>query len=949
MNAAMEWRECRKVDGRPWMSRPRVGSRGGESVASVVLVFSRRASRSGPGCKGRVGTRGASVSKRKAVPRWGSSRTVRSRAAFYLCIGLLVLLGSRAAAAQSANGAGGRPLTVEDLLRVEGLGATAVSPDGEFIAVVILRAASASEIYGRPYLNGNSRADVWLISRRTGQRRNLTNGVIDASGFWWPVWSPDGRRLAMLSTRGGDNVRLFVWDKTTSRLRRVNDRGVDLMADTRRRRWKTDGVWQPRPMAWVDGTKLICAVLPKGERSPLFALDYESAARGPSEWSKQHMGRHATASALYSGPLSGRSVLNAGELIEIDVSTGRTATVATYPLVGDFRRFAMSPDAHYVALAVGSGVRMSPPDQPLRYEDRYRTRVGIAALGGGGVRWIGGIETKSSVRVYPLSWSPDASKLAVIGRSHADGEKGTVFLVSRDEPSAYTAVTPSLQVADAVWASKSQLVVRGYIDGEYRASESVTYRQAGGRSYQREDWWAVDVDGNAKQVRLTAKLDVVPSVVVPCWRHGTVQLLGTGNDALWAIGVSDDTVERIAGDARERITALVAPYSYRSTGLCDRSVIVETISDGQHGFARVDLDKQSARPVTIPVPSHRVRLVAYDQGRDFAIFSSADESGFPLERTGPGLWATNGRTYRVVRLLSLNDGLTEVADAQRLLITYGNAEGDSLTGLVLLPFDYKVGKRYPLVTWVYGGAIVRDTMDEVFANKVLPLYQSLNLEILAANGYAVLVPSIPLGPPGTGDPFLDIPKSVLPAVDRLIELGIADRNKLAVWGHSYGGYGVYSLVAYTNRFDAAIVGAGPANLMSIYGSFDPRRRFGDDAHEYLVEATISESGGLRMGSTPWTNLWRYQRNSPINYLERVQTPMLIVQGDMDYVPMTQGEEFFSGLYRLGKTAEFVRYWGEDHAIESPANVRDVWRRVLSWLEQYVERSDRGYRSLSKAR
>ncbi len=74
----------------------------------------------------------------------------------------------------------------------------------------------------------------------------------------------------------------------------------------------------------------------------------------------------------------------------------------------------------------------------------------------------------------------------------------------------------------------------------------------------------------------------------------------------------------------------------------------------------------------------------------------------------------------------------------------------------------------------------------------------------------------------------------------------------------------------------------------------------------------------------------------------MQTPLLIIQGDRDYVPVQQGEEVFTALYRQGKRAEFVRYWGEGHVLESPANIRDMWQRILAWFEELGSRpSSRG--------
>ena len=181
--------------------------------------------------------------------------------------------------------------------------------------------------------------------------------------------------------------------------------------------------------------------------------------------------------------------------------------------------------------------------------------------------------------------------------------------------------------------------------------------------------------------------------------------------------------------------------------------------------------------------------------------------------------------------------------------------------------------------------------------------------------------------------MLKLTNGVLPAVERAVELGIADPALLFVLGHSYGGYGVYGLVTQTNRFHAAVALAGSCDLISLYGSLDAWYRYDDFPHEQLFQATLLETGQGRMGSPPWKDAGRYLLNSPIFFVDRVQTPLLIIHGDMDYSPIQQGEEFFMSLYRQGKRAAFVRYWGEGHVLESPANIRDMWRRILAWFEK----------------
>jgi dipeptidyl aminopeptidase/acylaminoacyl peptidase len=92
-----------------------------------------------------------------------------------------------------------------------------------------------------------------------------------------------------------------------------------------------------------------------------------------------------------------------------------------------------------------------------------------------------------------------------------------------------------------------------------------------------------------------------------------------------------------------------------------------------------------------------------------------------------------------------------------------------------------------------------------------------------------------------------------------------------------------------------------------------------------------------MGNPPWKDWGRYLRNSPIFYVDRVQTPLLIVHGDMETaVPIEQAEEFFRALYRQGKRARFVRYWGEGHVLASPANIRDFWHQTYAWLDEFCD-------------
>ena len=188
---------------------------------------------------------------------------------------------------------GGRhPLTIEDVLDMVALERVTPSPNGEWIAAVVQRPARPGEAFGRnAYEVDPSRDDVWLVSRRTGKRRNLTNGAPSAAGYWCATWSPDGQRLAMLSTapergepRGGDNVRLYLWTREGG-VRRLGDRAVMTQERYGSGLYPLDlrggadgstiahrcheGGGENAGFAWLDNEHLLALVLPDGEVSAL--------------------------------------------------------------------------------------------------------------------------------------------------------------------------------------------------------------------------------------------------------------------------------------------------------------------------------------------------------------------------------------------------------------------------------------------------------------------------------------------------------------------------------------------------------------------------------------------------------------------------------------------------------------------------------------------------------
>jgi dipeptidyl aminopeptidase/acylaminoacyl peptidase len=287
------------------------------------------------------------------------------------------------------------------------------------------------------------------------------------------------------------------------------------------------------------------------------------------------------------------------------------------------------------------------------------------------------------------------------------------------------------------------------------------------------------------------------------------------------------------------------------------------------------------------------------------------------------LWMSDDTFRDATRLTRLNPQFDPSAMGTARLIEWLSSDGGRMKGALLVPAQYYGQGRCPLVVAVYGGARLSRHWTHFggWARGVL------NAQLLATRGFAVLLPD---APQNLGTPMSDLAKTVLPGVNKAIELGIADPNRLAIIGHSYGGYSVLALLAQTNRFKAAVEMDGLADLVAGYGAMDM------DGSAYL--SSVEESGQVLMGGNPWQVRDRYIENSPIFHLDQVQTPLLIVHGGKDTsVPPFLGDEIFVAMRRLKREVQYAKYLDEGHSplFWSYADQLDLWNRVDGWLREHL--------------
>jgi dipeptidyl aminopeptidase/acylaminoacyl peptidase len=279
---------------------------------------------------------------------------------------------------------------------------------------------------------------------------------------------------------------------------------------------------------------------------------------------------------------------------------------------------------------------------------------------------------------------------------------------------------------------------------------------------------------------------------------------------------------------------------------------------------------------------------------------------------------SDGRAAR--KAIELNPVFDRYVLGETRVVEWLSDDGERLSGALLLPAGYRPGTRYPTVLWVYGGdrnmAASRDEFGLVDAVEH-------NMQLLATRGYAVFVPDSKLSP---GTPMLDIAKSILPGASKLVELGIADPDRLGVMGHSYGMYTALALVVQTSRFRAAVAFGGISNLLSYYGSGLA------DRDETIM---ITEQWQRGMKGSPWEVRDAFIENSPFFYFNRITTPVLLVHGDQDLVSVAQSDQVYLSLRRLGKEVVYLRYAGTLHNFSGLPNLLNYWEHVVEWFEKHL--------------
>jgi dipeptidyl aminopeptidase/acylaminoacyl peptidase len=572
-----------------------------------------------------------------------------------------------------------------------------------------------------------------------------------------------------------------------------------------------------------------------------------------------------------------------------------------------------SPDGRWLAFVADRAVPKAG-EKPAEGEEPKK-QVWIMPVDGGEARPL----TSAEEGVFHFDWAPDS---------------GTIVFTARE-------VLPAAE-SERKEADKKRKVDPTVVDLE---------------RFRVEFWTATVESGAAKRIS-SGDLGVDGFRIAPDGRALVFEsnLTGRPDDTLktnlWVMSLPDGKTRQLTTTGGGTSQARWSP---------DGSKIAYTAySDPRYEYSRVDLfvvDAAGGEPLSLSKALDRSvarfawkadgkRLVAVVvDGVNQPVYEFGVAASSPEHVTHPGTFVSDVAVSRAGNAVAVAEGRRETPDlwtldarpssltdlnpafqgrevARQDVIRWKAPDGLEIEGVLTYPLDYKEGTRVPLVLAMHGGP---------FGVSESTLRGGYYLEQMwAAEGYAVLQPNF-RGSDGYGDAFSQANRGdiggkdyedIMAGVEKVIQMGVADPNRMGVMGLSYGGYMTNLIVSRTERFKGAISESGIFNLVT------------DFSNSVYPSWEVGYLGGYYWDRD---KLQLYVERSAFRNAERIKTPVLILHGEEDANTfISNSKEMYQALRALGRTVEFAHYPREEHGFEEPNHLLDKAERWVRWFSRYVK-------------
>jgi dipeptidyl aminopeptidase/acylaminoacyl peptidase len=564
-----------------------------------------------------------------------------------------------------------------------------------------------------------------------------------------------------------------------------------------------------------------------------------------------------------------------------------------------------------------SGIAWSPDSRQLAFisDATGDPQLFISAASGGPARKL----TSLKGFVAQPGWSPDGKQIAFLFTENAPRDAGplgpmtpeTGVVESKVYEQRLTIVNPA--GGEVRQISPADMYVYEYDWSPDARQFAITAAHgAGDANWYVAALYTLGSGGEIKQVHKPTL-----QIAVPRWSpdgQSIAFISGLMSDE-GATGGDIYVVPAGGGEARDVTPAIKASPSWVAwTG--PAQILFAEDADGASALASVDIAHGGVR--TLWSGPESISTGAWGA---FAISLANDHQTAALIRQSfsqpPEVWAgTLGHWAQVTHL----NASQRPAWGKGESIQWAGDDGAPVQGWLLYPRDYDPGRRYGMIVEVHGGPGAAATPQWPQPFLATPLLSSL--------GYFVLYPN-PRGSFGQGEAFARANvrdfgygdfRDILGGVDYAEKKLPVDANRVGITGWSYGGYMTMWAVTQTDRFRAAVAGAGIANYLSYYGE--------NDIDQWMIPF---------FGASVYDDPAVYAKSSPITYIKNAKTPTLVLVGERDgECPAPQSREFWHALRSRGVPTQLVIYRGEGHFIAAPEHQRDIMQRMAGWFDEHLK-------------
>jgi dipeptidyl aminopeptidase/acylaminoacyl peptidase len=781
------------------------------------------------------------------------------------------------------------PKNVVDVFDAEPLPTTLVSPNRQVVAILQARAYPTIAELSQPMLrlaghrvnprtNGPHRDSglpgtgiTSIVFKRIADGRDINVALPAQPKISHVRFSPDGSKLAFLQTRD-TSVELWIADTTTGAAKAVVG-GRERINATRE-----------EPCEWLkDGVTLVCDMVP-AQRGAAPATP--SVPAGPNV--QENDGKAAPA-PTYEDLL--QTVHDdrlfeyyfTSQLVAVDTASGAKTPIGK-PAV--FETVAAAPNGQYVLVS-----RIEKPYSHLVPKNGFPQRVEIWTLGGEVAKTIATLPSREGVPINGVETGPRAYRWradqpAMLTWAEAlDGGDARAKVPFRDKVMALNApfTGQPVEIAKTEWRYASL----AYTDkglGLLTENDRVTRRTRTwlleGTAQPRQVWERKQdaaYDDPGSPIQRGAGTRSVPQAER---RRTTSAAVVQNGDSiyLWGDGATPDG-DRPFVD-RLNVKTLKTDRLFRSGGEALESFVAPLNDEMTKILTRYESQKD--------VPNYYVRDLVANTRQPITHYA---------------------------------DPQPQAREILRQFVTYKRADGVTLSGTLYLPPGYKQGQKLPLVMWAYprefGDA---DTASQVTGSpNQFTLLRGYSHMYLLLSGYAVFDnPTMPIVGPGetANDTYVEqLVASAEAAVNKVVELGVTDRDHIGVGGHSYGGFMTANLLAHTRLFRAGFAESGAYNRsLTPFGFQNERRTF-------------------------WEVPDLYAKMSPFWYADKIKDPILLMHGEADDNTGTypiNSERLYAAIKGLGGTARLVMLPNEAHGYAARETLLHVLAERLNWFDKYVK-------------